>query len=336
MSTRIRSASRGEAPRRQRRHAAAARHAGRPTSRRRSARSCASTTADAGLPPRVGRGRRAPRAVLVPRRRPAPAARGPRRPGPRSRPGPSASTLHPGPADRDGRRRPTRSTRSAPSSRGGGSQPTDGHAALHRRRGRRARVRRRSPIVRAHGPAARRGPRRRPDRRLHRDRPRPRLRPPDPHAVARSPRSTPRRPTSRAATGSPSRRSSRRSSGRPARARRGARPARTARPAPRDGAGARLAAPIETSLGRDEYIHAVEVAKDAIASGEAIQVVLARRQSFELPRDPATGQPLDGIGLYRALRRVNPSPYLFFVRTPDVRGRRRQPGAARSRSRATS
>ena len=47
--------------------------------------------------------------------------------------------------------------------------------------------------------------------------------------------------------------------------------------------------PIETSLGRDEYIHAVEVAKDAIAAGEAIQVVLARRQSFDLPIDPATG-----------------------------------------------
>ena len=29
------------------------------------------------------------------------------------------------------------------------------------------------------------------------------------------------------------------------------------------------------------------------------------------------GRPLDGIGLYRALRRVNPSPYLFFVRTPS-------------------
>ena len=77
-----------------------------------------------------------------------------------------------------------------------------------------------------------------------------------------------------------------------------------------------LAGPIETSLGREEYIHAVEVAKDAIASGEAIQVVLARRQSFNLPLDPATGASLDGIGLYRALRRVNPSPYLFFVRTP--------------------
>jgi anthranilate synthase component 1 len=74
---------------------------------------------------------------------------------------------------------------------------------------------------------------------------------------------------------------------------------------------------IETSLGRDAYIRAVEVAKDAIASGEAIQVVLARRQSFGLPFDPATGRPLDGIALYRALRRVNPSPYLFFVRTPS-------------------
>jgi anthranilate synthase component I len=77
-----------------------------------------------------------------------------------------------------------------------------------------------------------------------------------------------------------------------------------------------LGGPIGTSLGRDEYIHAVEVAKDAIAAGEAIQVVLARRQSFDLPDDPATGTTLDGIGLYRALRRVNPSPYLFFVRTP--------------------
>lgn len=78
-----------------------------------------------------------------------------------------------------------------------------------------------------------------------------------------------------------------------------------------------LAGPIETSLGREAYIHAVEVAKDAIAAGEAIQVVLARRQSFGLPPDPATGATLDGIGLYRSLRRVNPSPYLFFVRTPS-------------------
>src|SRR5262245_35753981 len=102
---------------------------------------------------------------------------------------------------------------------------------------------------------------------------------------------------------------------------------RTARPsaaemgvaAPR---GAAAAAPvpedrIETSLGRDEYVRAVEVAKDAIAAGEAIQVVLARRQTFDLPLNPATNAPLSGIDLYRSLRRVNPSPYLFFVRVPS-------------------
>ena len=96
----------------------------------------------------------------------------------------------------------------------------------------------------------------------------------------------------------------------------GGRARSVAGPAGPAGAAPALGRPIETSLGREEYIHAVEVAKDAIAAGEAIQVVLARRQSFALPTDPATGAPLDGIGLYRALRRVNPSPYLFFTRTP--------------------
>ncbi len=86
------------------------------------------------------------------------------------------------------------------------------------------------------------------------------------------------------------------------------------RPAEGDDPRAVLAR-VETSLGRDQYIGAVERAKDAIAAGEAIQVVLARRQSFDLPL-MGDGRPLDGIGLYRALRRVNPSPYLFFTRTP--------------------
>jgi anthranilate synthase component I len=83
-----------------------------------------------------------------------------------------------------------------------------------------------------------------------------------------------------------------------------------------DGAGTAVVAQAETSLGRDAYISAVEQAKDAIAAGEAIQVVLARRQSFDLPAGP-DGSPIDGVALYRALRRVNPSPYLFFTRTPS-------------------
>jgi anthranilate synthase component 1 len=74
--------------------------------------------------------------------------------------------------------------------------------------------------------------------------------------------------------------------------------------------------PPETSLGRDAYEAAVRNAKDAIAAGEAIQVVLARRQTMTLPRR-GDGSAVDGIGLYRSLRKVNPSPYLFFVRTPS-------------------
>ena len=101
---------------------------------------------------------------------------------------------------------------------------------------------------------------------------------------------------------------------------------RTARPSaaemsatftrPGDGGTGSDLGQVETSLGRDQYIRAVETAKDSIAAGEAIQVVLARRQSFDLPV-LEDGRPLDGIGLYRALRRVNPSPYLFFTRTPS-------------------
>jgi anthranilate synthase component I len=90
-----------------------------------------------------------------------------------------------------------------------------------------------------------------------------------------------------------------------------------ARPASDGEVGNHALGEIDTSLGREEYIRAVERAKDAIAAGEAIQVVLARRQSFDLPAGP-DGDPIDGIGLYRALRRVNPSPYLFFTRTPGM------------------
>ena len=93
--------------------------------------------------------------------------------------------------------------------------------------------------------------------------------------------------------------------------------------------------PIETSLGRDEYIHAVEVAKDAIAAGEAIQVVLARRQSFELPADPATGTH---ARRHRALPRAppgQPEPLPLLHPDADVRGGRAPRRSCCSRSRAT-
>jgi anthranilate synthase component 1 len=93
---------------------------------------------------------------------------------------------------------------------------------------------------------------------------------------------------------------------------------------PRDGAEPGAVAgiePMEVSLDRGQYESAVATAKDAIAAGEAIQIVVARRQTFERPiiggRGGEPGTPLDAVALYRSLRRINPSPYLFFVRMPE-------------------
>jgi anthranilate synthase component I len=55
---------------------------------------------------------------------------------------------------------------------------------------------------------------------------------------------------------------------------------------------------------------AVAEAVGQIRAGEAIQVVLSRR--LDAPFD---GDPLD---LYRALRRVSPAPYMFFLEFPEV------------------
>ena len=107
------------------------------------------------------------------------------------------------------------------------------------------------------------------------------------------------------------------------------RAAAAARPAPRGRTGS------TTSLGRDEYIRAVEVAKDAIAAGEAIQVVLARRQSFDLPVDPSTARPLER---HRPVPRAppgQPQPVPVLRPDADVRGRRARARSCCSRSRAT-
>ena len=73
--------------------------------------------------------------------------------------------------------------------------------------------------------------------------------------------------------------------------------------------------PIEVSMSRAKYESEVRNAKENIAAGEAIQIVVARRQTFERP--VIGGEKLAAVSLYRSLRRVNPSPYLFFVRMPE-------------------
>lgn len=67
---------------------------------------------------------------------------------------------------------------------------------------------------------------------------------------------------------------------------------------------------VRSSMGKDSYCRAVEVAKEHILAGDIFQVVLAQRFAFELDADP--------FDYYRVLRQVNPSPYMYFVRLPDL------------------
>src|SRR5688500_20411299 len=58
------------------------------------------------------------------------------------------------------------------------------------------------------------------------------------------------------------------------------------------------------------YHAAVDVAKEHILAGDIFQVVLAQRYDLELDADP--------FDVYRVLRQVNPSPYMYFLRHPEV------------------
>ena len=68
--------------------------------------------------------------------------------------------------------------------------------------------------------------------------------------------------------------------------------------------------PTKSSMPNGMYQRAVEVAKEYIRSGDIFQVVLAQRFDVELEADP--------FDVYRVLRQINPSPYMYFLRHPDV------------------
>ncbi|MGI9291833.1 MAG: anthranilate synthase component I [Gammaproteobacteria bacterium] len=66
---------------------------------------------------------------------------------------------------------------------------------------------------------------------------------------------------------------------------------------------------VRSSLPKQEFEAAVEQCKQYIRDGDIFQVVLSQRMSL-----PYTARPLE---LYRALRTLNPSPYMFFVDLGD-------------------
>jgi len=64
-----------------------------------------------------------------------------------------------------------------------------------------------------------------------------------------------------------------------------------------------------SEFGTEAFKQAVERIKQYIVDGDVMQVVLAQRMSVELDLPP--------LNVYRALRHLNPSPYLFFLDLGD-------------------
>ena len=67
---------------------------------------------------------------------------------------------------------------------------------------------------------------------------------------------------------------------------------------------------LHSSMPGGSYQHAVEVAKEHILDGDIFQVVLSQRYDLDLGADP--------FDVYRVLRQVNPSPYMYFLRHPEL------------------
>jgi anthranilate synthase component 1 len=67
---------------------------------------------------------------------------------------------------------------------------------------------------------------------------------------------------------------------------------------------------VHAGTDRERFMKSVERAKDYIAAGDIFQVVLSQRVDFVPEVAP--------FDIYRALRTVNPSPYLYFLRMGDT------------------
>ena len=66
---------------------------------------------------------------------------------------------------------------------------------------------------------------------------------------------------------------------------------------------------VTSNVSRERFEQMVTTAREYIAAGDVYQVVLSQRFEAPVAADPFT--------VYRALRHVNPSPYMYFIRVGD-------------------
>ena len=66
----------------------------------------------------------------------------------------------------------------------------------------------------------------------------------------------------------------------------------------------------DTNMSREDYMNAVEQAKEYIRAGEVFQIVPSMRFTTHFTTEP--------FAFYRALRHLNPSPYMFYLKLKDT------------------
>ncbi len=67
---------------------------------------------------------------------------------------------------------------------------------------------------------------------------------------------------------------------------------------------------LRSNMTQPEFEQMVERAKEYIRAGDIFQVVLSRRFEFDVQLPP--------LEIYKALRRTNPSPYMYYLRLDDL------------------
>jgi anthranilate synthase component 1 len=84
---------------------------------------------------------------------------------------------------------------------------------------------------------------------------------------------------------------------------------RLAGPVPQIGTGKREPPQFASNLGPDGFAAAVERCKEYIRAGDVYQVVPSQRWTADCP--------VDAFSIYRGLRAINPSPYMYFLDFED-------------------
>ena len=72
----------------------------------------------------------------------------------------------------------------------------------------------------------------------------------------------------------------------------------------------RIKPQLSSNVKKGEFCRMVKAAKDYIKKGDVIQVVLSQRFKIKIKKEP--------FEIYRTLRRLNPSPYMFFLKLKEI------------------